>query len=337
MSEGAAHPTPAPPSAISLGLALVGPKLAAVEAEIQRNLTSPFGPIDEAGRYLATTSGKRLRPMLVLLSADLLGYRGEDDVLMGAVCELIHTATLVHDDIIDDAGTRRGRTTANRVFGNPFTVLLGDYLYIRSMNMALRGRNLRLVDVLADATEKMLEGEILADRLRGRSDVTPAQHLEIVERKTASLFSACCRVSAILAGAGDEAEERFSQYGLSLGIAFQLVDDLLDLTADETTVGKPVAADLREGRLTLPWIDLLERGTDEDRQGVLAVLREGSFENISFRRLRASLEKQGCLERTRDLAAGHAERARQLMTAFPPGPQRDVLLELPGAVLTRDR
>ncbi|MBZ5700033.1 MAG: polyprenyl synthetase family protein [Acidobacteriia bacterium] len=186
MSEGATQPAPTTPSAFATGAALLGPKLAAAEAEIHRNLASTYGSIDEAGRYLAATSGKRLRPMLVLLSAGLLNYRGDDDTLLGAVCEMIHTATLVHDDIIDDAVTRRGRTTANRVFGNPFTVLLGDYLYIRSMNMALRPRNLRLVDILAEATERMLEGEILADRLRGRSDVTPAQHLEIVERTVVS-------------------------------------------------------------------------------------------------------------------------------------------------------
>ena len=337
MTDGATQPAPSQSSAIAAGLALVGDKLVAVEAEIRRNLTSPYGPIDEAGRYLATSGGKRLRPMLVLLSAGLLGYRGQDDVLLGAVTEVIHTATLVHDDIIDDAVTRRGRTTTNRVFGNPFTVLLGDYLYIRSMNMALRAGQLRLIEILAEATERMLEGEILAERLRGRSDLTPAQHMEIVERKTAWLISACCRLAAVLSAANLDVESRLAQFGMSLGIAFQLVDDLLDLTADEATIGKPVASDLREGRLTLPWIDLLERGDDDDRQGVLAVLREGSFESISFRRLRMSLEKHGCLDRTRELAAAHAERARQLMLTFPPGPHRSVLLELPTAVLTREK
>jgi octaprenyl-diphosphate synthase len=216
-------------------------------------------------------------------------------------------------------------------------VLLGDYLYIRSMNMALRARRLRLIEILAEATERMIEGEMLGDRLRGRSDVTREQHLEIVERKTAWLFSGCCRVAAVLAGAPPEIEEQMAGYGMSLGNAFQLVDDLLDLTADEATVGKPVASDLREGRLTLPWIELMARGTDEDREGVLTVLRDGSFENISFRRLRASLEKHGCLEDTRARAAAEAERARALMATFPDSRWREILLGIPESILNRDR
>ena len=336
MSDGTPQPA-APPPLLAAALALVGPKLGEVDEEIQRNLSSPFGPIDEAGRYLAVSGGKRLRPLLVLLSSGLLGYRGGDDVLLGAVFEMIHTASLVHDDIIDEAVTRRGRATANRVFGNPFTVLLGDYLYLRSMNMALRAQKLRLIEILAEATERMIEGEMLGDRLRGRADVTEAQHLSIVERKTAWLFSGCCKVAAVLAGQDRETEDRLAEYGMSLGLAVQLVDDLLDLTGDEATVGKPVASDLREGRLTLPWIDLLERGSDDDRQGVMAVLREGSFENISFRRLRAALDKNGCLERTRALAKQNAERATELMAGFPANPYRDVLIELPSSILSRDR
>lgn len=336
MSDGPTPPA-APPAALVAAMALAGPKLAAVDREIRDNLTSTFGPIDEAGRYLAASGGKRLRPLLVLLSSGLCGYKGADDVLLGAVFEVIHTATLVHDDIIDEAVTRRGRASANRVFGNPFTVLLGDYLYIRSMNMALRAQKLRLIEILAEATERMIEGEMLGDRLRGRADVSADQHLQIVERKTAWLFAACCRVGAVLAGLPRDTEERLAGYGMSLGLAFQLIDDLLDLTGDEATVGKPVASDLREGRLTLPWIDLLERGSDEDRQGVMAVLREGSFENISFRRLRVALEKNGCLDRARSLAQEHADRAVQLMAAFPPSPYRDVLTELPSSILSRDR
>ncbi len=336
MSEGA-RPVPASIPTLGAAFALVGPKLARVEAEIQRNLTSRFGPIDEAGRYLAATGGKRLRPMLVLLASGMLDYEGEDDVLLGAVFEVIHTATLVHDDIIDEAVTRRGRAAVNRVFGNPFTVLLGDYLYIRSMNMALRAQKLRVIEILAEATERMIEGEMLGDRLRGRPDVTREQHMEIVERKTAWLFSGCCRVAAVLADAPREVEDRLAAYGMSLGIAFQLIDDLLDLTADEATVGKPVASDLREGRLTLPWIDLLARGSEEDREGVLTVLREGSFEKISFRRLRSALEKHGCLEETRRLAESQAQRARDMMLTFPDSPWRDILLALPDSVLNRDR
>jgi octaprenyl-diphosphate synthase len=273
----------------------------------------------------------------VLLTSGLLDYRGEDDVLLGAVFEFIHTATLVHDDIIDDATTRRGRPSVNSVFGNHFTVLLGDYLYIRSMNMALRARKIRLIDILAEATERMIEGEILGAHLRGRADVTRAQHLAIVERKTAWLFSACCRAAAVLAGADPKVEEDLARYGMSLGVAFQLVDDLLDLSADEATLGKPVASDLREGRLTLPWIELLERGTEQERQQVRWVLEDGAFARASFAELRRALERIGSLDNTRRLAREHAETARRVIERFPPGPFKDVLIELPATILSRDR
>lgn len=338
MIESSPVPTPNLPSIYSASRALFGSRLDQVEDLIRESFSSPYGQIDEAARYLAASGGKRLRPLLVLLSSQLLDYRGEDDITMAAVFEIIHTATLVHDDIIDEAVTRRGRASANRVFGNSFTVLLGDFFFARAMVMAVRTKNLRLLELLAEASELMIEGEMLSDRLRGKAEVTQSQHLEIVERKTARLFSACCRSAAVLARPEDAGlENRLARFGLSLGIAFQLVDDLLDLVGDEATVGKPVASDLREGRLTLPWIDLLEHGSDEDRQGVLAVLREGSFEHISFRRLRGSLEKLGCIERTRRLAADHALLAREALAGFPDSPARQLLLELPGAILCRDR
>ena len=316
---------------------LVGPKLARVEETIQSHLRSQFDPIDDAGRYLAQGSGKRLRPTLVLLSSGLVGYEGEHDVTLGAVFEFIHTATLVHDDIIDEAETRRGLPSANRVYGNQFTVLLGDYLYIHAMNMALAAREIRVIDVLAEATERMIEGEILGHHLRRRADVTEAQHLAIVERKTAWLFAACCRVPAILGHRGPEVEEALAGYGMALGLAFQLVDDLLDVTADEKTLGKPVGQDLCEGHLTLPWIDLLRTGTPREREAVLAALASGRLEALPFAELRAALERTGCLARTRALAEQYAEQARELVEGFAPGPYRDVLLELPLTILDRDR
>ncbi|RMG48488.1 MAG: polyprenyl synthetase family protein [Acidobacteria bacterium] len=316
---------------------MIGPKLAAVERELARNLESEFEPISAAGRYLQEGGGKRVRPTLVLLVSGLLGYRGDHDVLLGAVFEFIHTATLVHDDIIDEADTRRGRPSLNRVRGNHFTVLMGDFLYIRSMNMALRARKLRLIDILSEATEKMIEGEILAHHLRGRPDVSAEQHMAIIERKTAWLFSACCRAAAVLAGADPTTEERLARFGMELGIAFQIADDLLDLTGDEAVLGKPAASDLREGRLTLPLIDLLECGSPEERRGVLAVLEDGGFERCAWAVLRAALERRGCLERARALAERHASRARAALGSFPPGTFRDALLSLPDLLVNRER
>lgn len=316
---------------------LVGSKLGEVEEVIRANLRSQFDPIDQAGAYLAQGGGKRLRPTLVLLSSGLVGYSGRHDVALGAVFEFIHTATLVHDDIIDEAETRRGLPSTNRVFGNEFTVLLGDYLYIRSMNMALAAREIRVIDILAEATERMIEGEILGHRLRRRADVTAEQHLAIVERKTAWLFSGCCRVPAVLAHAGEDAEEALRGYGMDLGLAFQLIDDLLDLTADATTLGKPVGQDLCEGRLTLPWIDLLEVGDAREREAVLTALKTGALDAAGFGELREALTRRGCLARTRELAVTHARRARERIAGFAPGPFREVLLELPSAILDRDR
>ena len=324
-------------AAVSAAVELVAPKMALVEEEIQAHMRSRFGPINEAGQYLSETAGKRLRPLLVLLSAALAGYEGPDDVLLGAVFETVHTASLVHDDIVDEAVVRRGRAAANRVFGNSFAVLFGDFLYIRSVNMALRTKNMRLLEILAEATERMIEGELLGDRLRGRADVTREQHLEIVERKTAALFSGACRVGAIIADAPPAVEDGLARFGLGLGMAFQLVDDLLDIVGNEATVGKPVASDLREGRLTLPWIDLLRCGSAEDRGAVLQVLKDGGFEKVSFRRLRAALEKNGCLEGTRLLAEEHAAAAIAALDGLPDGPHRDALRRLPDALLVRRR
>ncbi len=326
-----------PPALLAAVWPLVRGKLAEVEEEIRANLRSPWGPIDRAGNYLAEAGGKRIRPILVLLTSGLLGYRGRDDVLVGAVFELIHTATLVHDDIIDEAETRRGRPAANRVFGNEFTVLLGDYLYIRSMNMVLRAGKLRLIEILAEATERMIEGEMLAHDLRGSTEVTAEQHLAIVERKTAWLFSGCCRAAAVLAGVDRETEDALARYGMSLGVAFQLADDLLDLVASEETLGKPVAADLREGRLTLPWIDLWERGSDRDREEIRAVVEEGRFRPGSWLRLRRALEENGCIDRCRELARQRALEAREIIRGFPRGAYRAVLEELPRTVIDRDR
>lgn len=332
------HLTGQPPEVVLAALGeLVGEKLLLVEEEIHRNFRSPLEPVDEAGRYLAGSGGKRLRPALVLLTSGLLGYEHPSAVLLGAALEIIHTATLVHDDIIDGADLRRGQASANQVFGNQFTVLLGDYLYIRSMNMALRAGKLRVIEVLARATERMIEGEMLGHRLRGRDDVTRDQHLAIVERKTAWLFSACCQVPAVLADASPEVEERLRCFGFALGIAFQLVDDLLDLTGERATVGKPVASDLCEGRMTLPWIDLAGCGSPAERALVREALAAGKFAGDDLARLRAALEERGCLARTRALAAEHAARAGELMAAFPAGTFRDFLCELPEAILQRDR
>jgi octaprenyl-diphosphate synthase len=220
--------------------------LAAIEREFGRDTVSGVGAITEIGEYLRGGGGKRIRPALLLLSSKLFDYRGRGAVRLGAVVEIIHTATLVHDDIIDEADTRRGRPAANTQWGNPKCVLAGDWLYMQAFKIAVQERNFRILDTLIDLTQQMVEGELLQMEKLGKL-ITLDEHFDLIFRKTACLFSVCMRMGAILGGATAEQEQSLAQYGLDLGIAFQIVDDVLDLTASETMLGKPVASDLREG------------------------------------------------------------------------------------------
>ncbi|HEV8375471.1 MAG TPA: polyprenyl synthetase family protein [Candidatus Polarisedimenticolia bacterium] len=317
-------------------LGLVGSKLTAVEAEVARNLHSEIGIIDELGSYLSNGGGKRVRPLLLLLSAQMCGYRGERDVLFASVFEFIHTATLVHDDVIDGATIRRGRSSLNAQWGNSLTVLLGDYLYIKSMSMALTADDLRVIKILADITLRMIEGELIQQRRLGEVGVSAEEHLEIVRRKTACLFSGCSLVGGVLAGIGRERETALENYGLNLGMAFQLVDDMLDFTSDERTLGKPVGSDLREGKVTLPLIYLLEKGDPSHRKRVCAVLEDRDFSRVPSAELVELVREHGTLDRTRDLARQYGERARMELRHFPDNVARRALETLPDLILSRD-
>ena len=258
--------------------------------------------------------GKRLRPLLTIASSVAADPSTSIDPLDArvrsgaAAVELVHVGSLVHDDIIDGADTRRGRASVNRVFGNPKSVLYGDYLYIRSMNMALKARKLRIIDVLAEATERMIEGEILAQDIRGCADVTREQHLQIVERKTAWLFSGCCRAAAVLAGAHARHEHQLARYGMALGSAFQLVDDALDYSADSGELGKNVGDDLAEGKPTMPLIRALEVG-DADQAALIRSAIE-SDTPPDFDAIHTAIVATGALQYTIDQAQSHARRAR---------------------------
>jgi octaprenyl-diphosphate synthase len=318
-------------------LGLVGPRLSEVEREVGRNLRSEIGVIDELGGYLSAGGGKRVRPLLLLLAAQMAGYRGDRDVLFASVFEFIHTATLVHDDVIDGASLRRGRSSLNAAWGNSLTVLLGDYLYIKSMNMALTANELRIIRILAEITLRMIEGELIALRRVGAIDVTAEEHLDIIRRKTAFLFAGCGQVGAVLAESAPRKERALYEYGMNLGMAYQIVDDLLDLTADERTLGKPVASDLREGKVTLPIIHLLEKGNPADREKINAVLQDRDFSRVSWQEISGMLRENGTLARSRDLARQYAELARAELRVFPETPARRALESLPELVVSRDR
>jgi octaprenyl-diphosphate synthase len=318
---------------------LIAEKLAKVEEELLIHFRSPIPTIDRMGSYLAQGGGKRIRPALLLLSARLLDYRdGDKDVRYAAVVEFIHTATLVHDDIIDEARLRRGRTSANARWGNNLTVLFGDYLYTMSMGIALDEGDLTILKVLSDTTLSMIEGEIIGMEKEGSVHVTREEALEITRRKTADLFAAACRLPAHFAPRGDlVAAERLGEYGRCLGMAFQLIDDLLDYTGSEQEVGKPVLNDLREGKLTMPLLLALPKASPEERDRVASVLREREFKSVEPTEILSIVDRYDAIPETRALARDYAGAARVALGGFPDSEAKDGLLLATESVIDRIR
>jgi len=315
---------------------LVEDDLARVELLFDEQIRSDVGLVSEVGRYIRDGGGKRVRPALLLLASRLCGFRGERAVVLAGTVEFIHSATLLHDDIIDEATVRRGRRSVNSRWGNDVTVLLGDFLYTKSMAMALSQDNLRILRLLSDVTLRMIEGEILEIEGNGNMQTTEADHVDVIRRKTADLFSACTRIGGILGDVGDEREEALARYGLNLGICFQMIDDLLDFTSEEETLGKPVANDLREGKVTLPMIFLLQRAGASGAGKVRAGLEDRGFHRVSRDEIVRLAREHGALEQARALAERYAEDARRELRGFPSSPYREALLSLPGFVLARD-
>jgi len=315
---------------------LVEEDLARVEEIFEAQFRSDVGLVGEIGRYIREGGGKRIRPALLLLACRLCGYRGDRAVLLASVVEFIHTATLLHDDIIDEATLRRGRRSVNSRWGNDITVLLGDFLYTKSMSMALSQDNLKILRLLSDVTLRMIEGEILEIERNGDLDVSPEDHLDIIQRKTAQLFAACMRIGAILGQVSPAREEDLARYGLNLGTCFQMVDDLLDFTADEKVLGKPVASDLREGKLTLPAIFLLRKAGSAGADKISAVVADKGFARVSREEIVRLAREHGVLEEARALAEQYAERARHDLAAFERSPYREALSVLPDFILARD-
>jgi octaprenyl-diphosphate synthase len=318
-------------------LALVADRLADVEALFRESLGSPLRIIEEIGDFLAEGGGKRVRPTLHLLSARLCGYEGRKDVLLATVLEFIHSATLIHDDIIDEAKTRRGRPSVNRVWGNSVTVLFGDYLYAKAMEMALRAESLDVMEKLADVTLRMTEGEMLQTRYAGRIDLGEDEYFDLIERKTAELFAACCELAGTLADVDDGRREALRRYGLNLGLAFQVVDDLLDFVGDAKTLGKPAASDLREGKVTLPLIELLASGPSRARELAVAIMESGEADTPEITELALLLERSGAIDRAHHRAREYASRATLALEIFPDSPARTALQAVPDLLHYRDR
>jgi octaprenyl-diphosphate synthase len=334
---------------------LVRDDLALVEREIAAQNGAAIAPVSEIASYLQEGGGKRLRPALLLLAAGASGYRGPSAIRLGAVVEMIHSATLVHDDVIDGAQTRRGRPSTNARWGNHMSVLAGDWLYMQSFEMALRERNFAILDILIDLTQNMVEGELMQLTLLGQIDLRESEATELAYRKTACLFSGCARLGAVLGRQPKHVEEALAEYGRNAGLAFQLVDDLLDFTASPEKLGKPVLSDLKEGKVTLPLIFALQNGSAQ-RAGVLdgegisrsnsnrletrrlisKVLEEREFVSVRPEQIARLVEESGARARAAALAREYVSRAKSCLEVLPDSDYRRALLAVPDFILERE-
>jgi octaprenyl-diphosphate synthase len=317
---------------------LIASEMAEVEVEFERQAQSNVQVIAYISDYLRASGGKRVRPALTILSNYAVGGDGssQNSIRMATVMEFLHTATLVHDDIIDNAETRRNRPSVNSRFGNQTAVLMGDWLYMSAFETSLAERSLPILDILTAATRKMTEGELLQLTLLGRTDIKEEEYLDILQRKTAYLFSACCEIGSIMGGANAESQKALRDYGMNLGTAFQLVDDLLDFTASEDVLGKAAGVDLLEGKLTLPLIYLLE--SDPSARPLLqAAMHEGSYGKVTRESLLERVESAGALDRARQRATHYAEAARDALSPLASSNYSDALYSIPSYIIERDR
>ena len=318
--------------------ALIDPEMLLVEEELERQTSSNLQVIDYLGRYLLETKGKRVRPALLILSALAAGNgnRVSGMVRLAAVMEMLHTATLVHDDIIDNADVRRNRASLNAKFGNQAAVLMGDWLYMSAFETSLEQRSLEILDVLTRLTRMMTEGELMQLTLIGNTTISEAQYFEVLQRKTAYLFSGCCEIGALLSGASADVRTGLRDYGMDLGIAFQLADDAFDFTANEKTIGKAAGSDILEGKMTLPLIKLIK--ADPDVRDILEeIMDEGVYKNGAREEIARRLRTNSILEETRAVARDHGERARKTLEVLPETAYRSALEAIPDFVIRRSK
>jgi len=298
----------------------------AVNATIRRQLYSDVPLVNQIAEYIISAGGKRIRPVLVLLIANAHGYRGTHHHSLAAVVEFIHTATLLHDDVVDESSLRRGRQTANALFGNAASVLVGDFVYSRAFQMMVSVGDMRVMQILADATNVIAEGEVLQLLNMHDPDVTEERYLQVIRSKTAKLFEAAAQLGALIAGASEDAIDAAAEYGRSLGTAFQLIDDVLDYSGNAADIGKNVGDDLREGKPTLPLIYLMQHGTPAQRQLVRSCIENGDEQH--FGEILAAITTSGALGYTKNEAEKAAQRAAHSISALPNSQFKDSLLQL---------
>ena len=305
-----------------------------VDQVIARKLESSVPLVGNVSQYIISAGGKRLRPALLLLCCGALGYEGQQRFNMAAVVEFIHTATLLHDDVVDDSAMRRGSPTANARFGNPASVLVGDFLYSRAFQMMVDTQSMRIMAVLADATNIIAEGEVMQLMNMHNAGLDEAGYLQVIRSKTAKLFEASARVGAILSGASAPFEEACAQYGQALGTAFQVIDDVLDYTGDAAVMGKNLGDDLREGKATLPLIAAMQRGTNQERQTIQKAIETGDVGMLDA--VIAIVKNTGALDIARKAAQQEAQRAIDAAERLPDGPHRNCLVQLASQLLQRN-
>ncbi|MFC2165208.1 polyprenyl synthetase family protein [Acidobacteriota bacterium] len=315
----------------------IRPDLDEIEEKLKifSHSTNPI--ISEISTYLFNKSGKRIRPALLVLCSRLLGYTGDEHILMSALVETIHTASLIHDDIIDHSNVRRGIPTVHAKWGPNITVLLGDYLYIRSLNLSLQSRHREIIEVLTEISAQMIDGELHEYYMSGNFSMEEGDYLNILDKKTASLFSASCLIGGILCESSDDEKKGLAEFGRSLGMSFQIVDDLLDYTGDEKTLGKPVLADLEEGRVTLPLIYTLNNDGMTNRNRLKELLAMKNFEDGIRKEIVDIVRSNGALEYTYKKAENFSNRSKEIISQFPKSIYRDTLSLIPDFVLNRNR
>lgn len=320
-------------SSTAAALALIADDMQAMDAVIARRLSTEVPLVSQVSQYIIAAGGKRLRPALLLLMCGALGYRGEQRFNLAAVVEFIHTATLLHDDVVDESALRRGRATANAAFGNPASVLVGDFLYSRAFQMMVDAGDMRIMQTLAEATNIIAEGEVLQLMNMHDAGLSEEGYLRVIRSKTAKLFEASARLAALLAQAPADIELACADYGQALGTAFQVIDDVLDYDGDAEEMGKNLGDDLREGKATLPLIIAMQRGTADEQATIRQAIETGGTGQLA--EIVAIVRKTGALQATRDAAAAEAQRAVQALTALGVNPYSGALLQLASQLLQR--
>ena len=314
-------------------LSLIADDMDQVDAVIARRLESAVPLVGQVSRYIIDSGGKRLRPALLLMICGALGYRGDQRFNLAAVVEFIHTATLLHDDVVDESTLRRGRATANESFGNPASVLVGDFLYSRAFQMMLDAHDVRVMEILADATNVIAEGEVMQLMNMHDPGLDEAAYLQVIRSKTAKLFEASARLAAVLAGASPKVEQACTDYGQALGTAFQVIDDVLDYTGDAGVMGKNLGDDLREGKITLPLIAAMRRGDEDQRALIRRAIETGALDELDH--VIAIVRATGALDVAREAASREAQRAMSAAAQLPANPHAQALVQLAASLLQR--